>query len=1096
MSEEMDHQLSDVQSSMSTESVELDDESRAAVLGFKPQRENPYNHLLPYADRLDVESNEQLAEIKANLARVVQMRDIKIGGTHWTGQLAKYIRLYGLKFSKIDHVLFVRLVYEMLTIPELDYSMVLKFAQLLTSLLKKHELISRNDLTLEWRPLYRLLRGAVYSSYESYGLVLLPSNIEPVLKTCVQACRVYFPVDSTQEMLDEWRPLLCPFDTSMTEAVYFMECFLPTKLYPHEYDKGFRLWLDELLGLWQSCQGVTGWDNQLMRLFSRLSDDCLGSVVWAPHVPKLFTSILRSFGLPVGSTQVTVMTSSGSGGGGGGNNNAHDPTPACVWIASALGSDGVVQEHLNKLFKALESFYHPSNYGRWNAKLMKFLAKLPECVVKRIQREKYWNTWLPVIGEKDRLSSQQVTQFVESIKDVLYLALFNKTGSYEAAAAFQYTACMRPEIIIPPLLDRTYPALQTLTEPHRLSACLQCVVAVSRCMLSNPHWYPEGRSHVIPLLTFSLPGIDPNDIKKSLMTFHLISSFSSLVPIVDCSSATPHVKDITEEEIELCSATAQFEDVVLQFFYRVFALVENSVHQQTRTDSTAAVIHHLNSEEEILEVCLLGATYSMLRNCSLNIYQEALSRLYNFSTESVFEVKVAGRFTSNLVQSAARAHPELAVPKFVPGLCKLLIDRTQTEDLSKDEQVENDFLWNLKLLSEVVRCDGTYLVPYAHDIMSVLRATLHMKCKDVLLLSGNLLRNVLKQLTMVYTLNSSTVYTDDWQQNLSDNRQIPIRNWGSSSDLKQLKMKWHIPSKEEKRVAEQILQDFLFPELTSIDQHVSGTATLEREDLLQSLSIINHCLIGAGGALPHWTGPAVHLVDSLVELTRFSHIANCESSESGGITLNGRNVRELIISCIRPLLAHMLSASEDDTKSLLQIIKVINCLMYFHGTGKDEFEGRWKNRHFVKRFMENKLLGKKKHIEPILIDRVHLQHELRTINQSSKTFSDLHLQLFSDLFKLSVSRYMQVRKSAQSALGHGFHVFAYSYRRMLDDVTKFLKNEDQDVEHHQLKGALYLVLGQSKRTLVARRSWDVSAKLWPALVRVQQCERPSVIQLR
>ena len=64
-------------------------EQREASLGFKPQKESPYNKLLPYADILDGESNEQLAEIKAQLGRSIQLRDIKIGTTHWTGQLSK-----------------------------------------------------------------------------------------------------------------------------------------------------------------------------------------------------------------------------------------------------------------------------------------------------------------------------------------------------------------------------------------------------------------------------------------------------------------------------------------------------------------------------------------------------------------------------------------------------------------------------------------------------------------------------------------------------------------------------------------------------------------------------------------------------------------------------------------------------------------------------------------------------------------------------------------------------------------------------------------------------------------------------------------------
>ena len=63
---------------------------REQVLGFKPQRENPYNRLLPYAAQLDEESNKQLAEIKAHLALVIQLCDIKVGATHWVGQLTKY----------------------------------------------------------------------------------------------------------------------------------------------------------------------------------------------------------------------------------------------------------------------------------------------------------------------------------------------------------------------------------------------------------------------------------------------------------------------------------------------------------------------------------------------------------------------------------------------------------------------------------------------------------------------------------------------------------------------------------------------------------------------------------------------------------------------------------------------------------------------------------------------------------------------------------------------------------------------------------------------------------------------------------------------
>ena len=75
-------------------------------------------------------------------------------------------------------------------------------------------------------------------------------------------------------MLEEWRPLLCPFDTSLADGVGNLSFFLPTCLPPEHHHKGFkcvvcmrpycettgvcvlceplfkRLWFEELLKMW------------------------------------------------------------------------------------------------------------------------------------------------------------------------------------------------------------------------------------------------------------------------------------------------------------------------------------------------------------------------------------------------------------------------------------------------------------------------------------------------------------------------------------------------------------------------------------------------------------------------------------------------------------------------------------------------------------------------------------------------------------------------------------------------------------------------------------------------------------------------------
>lgn len=63
-----------------------------------------------------------------------------------------------------------------------------------------------------------------------------------------------------------------------------------------------------------------------------------------------------------------------------------------------------------------------------------------------------------------------------------------------------------------------YPALETLTEPHRLQATLAGTVGVARAMMIHPDRYPEGRLHVIPILQLCLPGIDSNDCHKTIVS--------------------------------------------------------------------------------------------------------------------------------------------------------------------------------------------------------------------------------------------------------------------------------------------------------------------------------------------------------------------------------------------------------------------------------------------------------------------------------------------------------------------------------------------------------------------------------------------------
>uniref|UniRef100_A0A8C1ZNW2 Proteasome activator subunit 4b n=1 Tax=Cyprinus carpio TaxID=7962 RepID=A0A8C1ZNW2_CYPCA len=1022
---------------------------QAEILGFVPQKEIVYNKLLPYADKLDRESNDILAQIKGNLGRAVQLRELWPGVLLWTRKLSTYLRLYGRKFSKEDHVLFIKLLYELVTIPKLDVSMMQSFARLLINLLKKKELLSQHDLELPWRPLYDLYESILYSKTEHLGLNWFPNSVENVLKTLVKSCRLYFPESATQEMLDEWRPLLCPFDVTMQKAIGYFELFLPTIMPPEQHHKGFKLWFDEMMDLWVSVQNLPAWEGNLVNLFARLANDNIGYVNWDPYIPKIFTRILRSFNLPVGTSQMVIpryLT------------NSYDIGHVVLWISSML------------LLKGM--------------KLMKLLQRLPASVVRRLHRERYKKPcWITPVPASHRLTDQDVTDFVESMKQPVLMAMFSKTGSMDAAQALQNLALMRPELVIPPVLEKTYPAMETLTEPHQLTATLSCMIGMARSLLSGGRHYPEGPAHVLPLLMRALPGVDPNDFSKCMITFQFIATFTTLVPLVDCSSALHEKNDLTEMERELCSASAEFEDFVLQFMDRCFALIDSSTLEQTREETETEKMTHL---ESLVELGLSSTFSTILTQCSMEIFKVALEKVFNFATTNIFETRVAGRMVADMCRAAAKCHPAESLRLFVPHCCNAITHLTANEDVSNEEELDKELLWNLQLLSEVTRVDGEKLLPYHTQLVQTLQLTLRLRCKQGYTLACNLLHHILRSTALTYPTDYCSV-PGGFNRPLQE--YLPIKDWGRPGDLWNLEIQWHVPSAEETAFVFYVLDLLLQPELQRLQKYAQGEQEMSRDDVLQSLCIVQHCLLGAGSMLPPLDGPTITGYQLLSKSLR---IFPDKSRE---------NYREAICKVMRQLLHYILEHSEDDTKSLFAIIKIISDLMHFRGSHKHEFDSRWKSFTLVKKSIENRLHGKKQHIRALLIDRVLLQHELRKLLVEGCEYKTVHQDLLRDLLRLSTSTYSQVRSKAQNVLFTALGTYNFCCRDITPRVLELLEPTRTDVTQQQFKGALYCLLGNHGGVCLANlHDWECIAQTWPAIVRsglssAMSLEKPSIVRL-
>lgn len=172
-----------------------------------------------------------------------------------------------------------------------------------------------------------------------------------------------------------------------------------------------------------------------------------------------------------------------------------------------------------------------------------------------------------------RLTMEENTRFVNFLKPLVLMSMFSKdnTSVVTTHATLKNLAWIAPDLILPPLLDRIYPSLESLTESHRTLSSIGALCSVARPLFTFSH-FPKGASHLIPLLSLVLPGIDVNDPSKASATLLFIILLLHTVPLVECSSQDG---DVSPEEEEYRLSTIGLQDWVLFFLSRIINVFEN-----------------------------------------------------------------------------------------------------------------------------------------------------------------------------------------------------------------------------------------------------------------------------------------------------------------------------------------------------------------------------------------------------------------------------------------------------------------------------------------------------------------------------------------
>ena len=187
-----------------------------------------------------------------------------------------------------------------------------------------------------------------------------------------------------------------------------------------------------------------------------------------------------------------------------------------------------------------------------------------------------------------------------------FLLLYGKDGGGVSSAqkTLRNLGEISPADAFPPLLERVYSSLETLTESHRTLASIGALGVCSNTLF-NGQSYPEGCRHLIPLLNLTLPGLDINDYQKTILTLMFYSNVGLGIPIAKVFSLDGHgFSGETQITVEtLISQKHEYMEWISEFLNRAFLIIENLPDQHETGRGTQSIE---KTVLDILAVCPLS----------------------------------------------------------------------------------------------------------------------------------------------------------------------------------------------------------------------------------------------------------------------------------------------------------------------------------------------------------------------------------------------------------------------------------------------------------------------------------------------------------
>ncbi|KAK5136098.1 hypothetical protein LTR08_004148 [Meristemomyces frigidus] len=866
-----------------------DGDTDLARLGRTRPRVFPYAKYLPYETESSEQREADMDEMIRHLYIAVASGDFVPGAVHWTKEIRGWM---SLKFdlTRKQRISLVKLYYELALAPGLEYAVAERFASMFMVLTKrKHYLIPGKDLVLDWRPLYKELKVFVLPSESSTpNTYSSKRNVRTLTKLCTFA-QLFFDPQEIPAMLEEFLPY---YSMSFSEHAFvvlgLLNLMLPTAAPPpDELKLQPQYYLPTFFHLWATVNRSMMVDMRFLDIFSRQARDCL-SAEQVPFGPcglfseeqssLIFTAVLRLLEIPVGQA-TTPYSGSVDMGAGTALFLERDPRKHPVshsiarWIIMSLSPKCLevtnlksILHQLEGLIQGIETFFHPSNSGSWTKPLAQLVYYLADFFVMRWNREQSGEY---EISKDRKLNAEVKRRFVLCLRDVVFMGIYAKSGTAMnySLSTLQSLAYLEPNLILPGALQRIYPAMQGLVEVHRTISSIRALQMLSKIIAKTKGF----RCHLTTLLGLALPGIDANDLDKTMHSLAFVQAVCYNIPLHDLTKAPRREKSelngdyevvddddtrpsesagtalavdwitgqvsrfeqegpgieidyMTElsaedEEAILKSSTAGFAEFIISFLGRVFTLLQNL--------PDAARVKSGSPEENVVNT--LPAAFSpLLASLSPELFDLALEQVAKFvSNHVVHQARDAMAFICNAM---VKISPKKALRRLLPELTTSIRDEISENGAGSTRTTGSEILprdralvWHVSLLSMCVVHVGKDVLDFQDELFE-LAGFMQDTCKGIPLVHvSNFVHHLLLNLTVTYTMDYRLYEKAELECGLTAD------SWSKTVDPACLDIEWHVPTQEELDFAIRVYEAQGGRALTALNRLISDTASIKRD---------------------------------------------------------------------------------------------------------------------------------------------------------------------------------------------------------------------------------------------------------------------------